>query len=285
MKTRPRRVALRSLLAGWATAAALAIGAGIAPLAAGAVTLDPLSCLIEPFQTVKLSTPVAGVLAEVAVDRGDLVAPGQVLARLDSRVETLQRDLARARSTDTTEIAGLEARVAFLTDQAARNADLAKRSALAATEAQKAGMEAELARQELARAKLDLVRAGIELEQAEAVLAQRDLVSPIAGVVTERLVNPGEYHDGQSHIVTVARLDVLRVEAFAPIAYFPALAVGQIVTVTPEAPLDQPRQARVQVIDPVFDAATATFGLRMELENPDLTLPAGLRCTLSFPAG
>ena len=73
MKTRPRRVALRSLLAGWATAAALAIGAGIAPLAAGAVTLDPLSCLIEPFQTVKLSTPVAGVLAEVAVDRGDLV--------------------------------------------------------------------------------------------------------------------------------------------------------------------------------------------------------------------
>jgi len=83
--------------------------------------------------------------------------------------------------------------------------------------------------------------------------------------------------------VTVARLDVLRVEAFAPIAYFPALAVGQTVTVTPEPPLDQPRQARVQVIDRVFDAATATFGLRMELENPDLTLPAGLRCTLSFP--
>jgi RND family efflux transporter MFP subunit len=248
-----------------------------------AAPLDPVSCLIEPYQTVELSTPVAGILQEVAVDRGDLVTTGQVVARLDSRVETLQRDLARARSTDMTQIAGLEARVAFLTDQAARNADLAKRSALSATEAQKAEMEAELARQELERAKLDQARAVLELQQAEAVLAQRDLVSPIAGMVTERLLDPGEYQDGQSHIVTVARLDVLRVEAFAPIAYFPRLAVGQAVTVTPEAPLDQPRQATIRVIDRVFDAATATFGLRMELQNTDLSLPAGLRCTLSFP--
>lgn len=248
-----------------------------------AAPLDPVSCLIEPYQTVELSTPVAGILDDVAVDRGDLVKAGQVVARLDSRVETLQRDLARARSTDMTQIAGLEARVAFLTAQAARNADLAKRSALSATEAQKAEMEAELARQELERAKLDQARAVLELQQAEAVLAQRDLISPIAGMVTERLLDPGEYQDGQSHIVTVARLDVLRVEAFAPIAYFPDLAVGQAVTVTPEAPLDQPRQATIRVIDRVFDAATATFGLRMELQNTDLLLPAGLRCTLSFP--
>jgi RND family efflux transporter MFP subunit len=250
-----------------------------------AAPLDPVSCLIEHYQTVELSTPVAGIRAEVAVDRGDLVTAGQVVARLDSRVEALQRDLARARSTDGTQIAGLEARVAFLTDQAKRNADLAKRAALSATEAQKAAMEAELARTELERAKLDQARAVLELQQAEAVLAQRDLVSPIAGMVTERLLDPGEYQDGQSHIVTVARLDVLRVEAFAPIAYFPHLAVGQEVTVTPEAPLDQPRQATIRVIDRVFDAATATFGLRMELQNTDLSLPAGLRCTLSFPEG
>ncbi len=261
----------------------LSTGAVLLTKAALAAPLDPVSCLIEPYQTVELSTPVAGILAEVAVDRGDLVAAGQVVARLDSRVEALQRDLARARSTDGTQVAGLEARVAFLTDQAQRNADLAKRSALAANEAQKAGMEAELARQELERAKLDQTRATLELQQAEAVLAQRALVSPISGVVTERLLDPGEYQDGQSHIVTVARLDVLRVEAFAPIAYFPQLAVGQQVTVTPEAPLDQPRPATIRVIDRVFDAATATFGLRMELDNADLSLPAGLRCTLSFP--
>ena len=71
----------------------LSTGAVLLTKAALATPLDPVSCLIEPYQTVELSTPVAGILAEVAVDRGDLVAAGQVVARLDSRVEALQRDL------------------------------------------------------------------------------------------------------------------------------------------------------------------------------------------------
>jgi len=253
---------------------------------AGAATaLDPVSCLIEPQETLRLSTPVAGIIAEITVDRGDVVVAGQVIARLDSRVEEIQRDLARARATDTSKIQGLEARVTFLTEQAERTATLAKRAAVAATAQREAELEAEIARQDLAQARLEHGRAQLELAQAEAVLAQKLLTTPIAGVVTERLLGPGEYRDGQAHIVTIARLDLLHVEAFAPIAYFPYLAVGQEVIVTPEAPLDQPYPARIRVIDRVFDAATATFGLRMELANPDLALPGGLRCMLSFPAG
>lgn len=247
--------------------------------------LAPVSCLIEPQETVRLSTPVAGIVAEVAVDRGDVVVAGQVIARLDSRVEEIQRDLARARAEDTSAIQGLEARVVFLTEQAERTATLAKRAAVAATAQREAELEAEIARQDLAQARLEHGRAQMELAQAEALLAQKVLTTPIAGVVTERLLGPGEYRDGQAHIVTIARLDLLHVEAYVPIAYFPLLAVGQQVIVTPEAPLDQAYAARISVVDRVFDAATATVGLRIELANPDLTLPGGLRCTLSFPAG
>lgn len=273
----------------WARALAaglLLAGPGL-PVAAqdSAADLPPVSCLIEPHQTVRLSTPVAGLVAEVLVDRGDVVTAGQVIARLDTRVEEIQRDLARARTEDRTEVLGLEARVAFLSAQSERTATLAKRSAIAETQAQEAELEAELARQDLDRARLDLTRADMELAQAEALLAQKVLVSPIAGVVTERLLNPGEYRDGQAHIATIARLDLLRVEAFAPISYFPHLAQGQAVTVTPEPPLDRPRPAVIRVIDRVFDPATATFGLRLDLANPDLSLPGGLRCTLQFEAG
>lgn len=251
---------------------------------ADAASLDPVSCLIEPQQTVRLSTPVAGIVDEVSVDRGDVVQAGQVVARLDSRIEEIQRDLARNRSADDSQIKGLEAQVDYLSGQADRTADLAARSALAESDAKKARMEADMAIHDFSRARLDRERAGMELQDAEAVLAQKMLVSPIAGVVTERLLNPGEYRDGQAHIATIAQLDVLRVEAYAPIAYYPQLSVGQAVTVTPEAPLDTPRPATIRVIDKIFDAATATFGLRMELENPDLSLPAGLRCTLFFSA-
>ena len=42
--------------------------------------------------------------------------------------------------------------------------------------------------------------------------------------------------------------------------------------------------ALVTIIDRVYDAASGTFGMRLELPNPDNTMPAGLRCTIDFAA-
>lgn len=41
--------------------------------------------------------------------------------------------------------------------------------------------------------------------------------------------------------------------------------------------------ATVSVIDKVLDAASDTFGVRLELPNPTLELPAGVNCTVTFP--
>ncbi len=250
---------------------------------AKAESLTPVSCLIEAYETVSLATPVAGIVTEMLVDRGDLVAVGDVVARLDSRLERIARDLARSRAEDRSEILSLEARLDFLTLQAERRATLAARNALSETEAKEAALEREIASRELERARLALSMAELELAQAEAVLEQKTLTSPIAAFVTERLANSGEYRNGESSIATLARIDLLRVEAFAPIGHFPFLKVGQEVEVTPEAPLNQPRRAVIRVIDRVFDPATATFGIRIDLDNADLQLPAGLRCQLAFP--
>ena len=40
--------------------------------------------------------------------------------------------------------------------------------------------------------------------------------------------------------------------------------------------------ARVTVVDRVVDAASGTFGVRLELPNPDYRLPAGLKCKVRF---
>lgn len=250
---------------------------------AAAADLASVSCLIEAYETVRLATPVAGIVTEMLVDRGDLVAAGDVVARLDSRLERIARDLARSRAEDRSEIYSLEARLDFLTLQAERRATLAAKNAMSETEAKEAALEREMASRELDRARLAVTMAELELAQAEAVLEQKTLTSPIAAFVTERLANGGEYRDGESNIATLARIDLLRVEAFVPIGHYPFLKVGQTVEVIPEAPLDQPRSAVIRVIDRVFDPATATFGIRMDLENADLSLPAGLRCQLTFP--
>jgi len=246
--------------------------------------LEPVSCLIEAQETVKLATPVSGIIEDMLVDRGDVVEAGAVVARLDSRIEAIARDLARSRSTDRSQIAALEAKVEFLTAQAERRAKLAEKNAMSQSDAREAMLEKDMAVQDLERARLAVALAEMELAQAEAVLEQKTLRSPIAGVVTERLATKGEYRDGESHVVTLARIDVLRVEAFVPISYYPVLSPGQVVEVVPEPPFNRPTPATIRVIDRVFDPATATVGIRMELPNPDLSLPAGLRCTLNFPS-
>ena len=245
--------------------------------------LTPINCLIQPEETVRLATSVAGVVSEVLVERGDKVAAGAVVARLDATVERIGLELAEARAANLTRIRSLEARVAFLELQLERYERLAARDAIAGTVVEDSRLELAVARLELDEAHLASTLAGIEADQSRALLEQKTLRAPVAGIVTERLIAPGEFRDPQQgHLVTIARLDLLRVEAFAPIAHYAGIRLGQPVTIRPEEPFGGAFPAIIFIVDRVFDAATATFGLVMQLENPDLTLPAGLRCEVDF---
>ena len=71
-------------------------------------------------------------------------------------------------------------------------------------------------------------------------------------------------------------------EAFVPAALHGQVRAGMAAQVVPELPGAQPVAARVAVVDPVMDAASGTFGVRLALPNPDNVLPAGVRCAVRF---
>ena len=52
--------------------------------------------------------------------------------------------------------------------------------------------------------------------------------------------------------------------------------------VKPETPVGGSYRGRVIIVDEVVDAASGTFGVRIELPNSDHRLPAGLTCTVRF---
>ena len=268
---------MATLLALSAAPAGMATAQDTAP-----TTLAPVSCLIEAVQLIRVSTPVAGIIAETPVGRGDTVTKGQVLARLESQIERIAVEAAEVRAADDTQIAALQVRVAYLAQQADRIEALAARNAVTKTTAREARLEADLVDKELDQARLAKRLAALELADARARLDQKILRSPIDGVIVEKLLNPGEYRDGETHIASIAKLDVLHVEAFVPISYYRHLSIGQSLRVLPEPPMDHFVIATISVIDRVFDAATATFGLRLTLPNPDLAIPAGLRCEIYF---
>lgn len=213
----------------WRTRSLLTLAAliqiALAARSAGAVDLD---CLIAPYVSVSVTTQAVGILETVTVDRGDLVAEGQVLATLESSVE-------------------------------------------------RAAVAANSARSDLSNRRL----AELELNRSIAELNQRTLRSPITGVVVKRFLHPGEFVN-RNPILELAQLDPLRVEVFAPISLLSKLAVGMRAQVMPEAPVGGTHAARVTVVDRVVDAASSTFGVRLELPNPNYRLPAGLKCRVRF---
>lgn len=71
-------------------------------LSSGSAIAEDYACLIEPRQVPKLATPVQGVVASVAGDRGDRVKKDQVAARLDSEIEEANLLMARLRAANDT---------------------------------------------------------------------------------------------------------------------------------------------------------------------------------------
>jgi RND family efflux transporter MFP subunit len=239
-------------------------------------------CLIQPMMVLKLGTPVPGVIREVLVDRGAEVKKGDVVARLESGVETAAVELAKARAENKMAVEGASARLEFLTRKSDRMTRLRKSDNVALSTADEAATAARVAESELHEAEVNLNLAKLDLERASEILKQRTIRSPIDGVVVERSLGPGEYIFEQAHLLTLSQIDPLRVEVYVPLSQFGKISAGMKAEVFPEEPVGGKYSAAVTVVDQVFDAASGTIGIRLELPNPDHKLPAGLRCHVRF---
>lgn len=240
-----------------------------------------LDGLIEPHMVVNVGSGVAGIIEKVTVDRGDFVKKGQVLATLQSGVERATVELARARAEFTASIELRRARLEFAKQQQLRADDLHNKEAVSLQEKEEAETNKLIAEGELKEAIERKQLAGLELEQAREVLERRTIRSPITGVVVERFLCPGEFVEDQP-LLKVAQIDPLNVEVIIPASLLGSIKVGMRGTVKPEGPLGGVYAAEVKIVDRVVDAASGTFGVRLELPNPDYSVPSGLKCKVIF---
>jgi RND family efflux transporter MFP subunit len=220
----------------------------------GSLNGSELECILEPNTEIEISAPVAGVLSDVLVQRGDRVKRGQVLARLVSGPEQAAVELAKAR-------------VEFGKRKAIRNEDLYQKELISIHE--KDEMDTEV------------LISSLQLKQAQELLKLRKITSPINGVVVERDKDPGEYIETES-VVTVVSLDPLNVEVVAPAERFGTIKKGMRGKVRTIGPVTRTFDARVILIDQVIDAASGTIRVRLALANPKNAIPAGLNCYVSF---
>ena len=108
---------------------------------AAAQGLSGFDCLIEPNAVIEVGTSENGVLAELGVQRGDVIKKGQELARLESKVEQLAVQLARARAEMQAEVESSRMNVDYLDRQSKRIDEMVKKQALPSQEKDRAETE------------------------------------------------------------------------------------------------------------------------------------------------
>lgn len=265
------------------TSALVLVMAEAAGPAAPARAAD-LDCLLQPREMVVVSTPVEGVVERALVDRGSIVDKGTVLAVLESTVEQHAVAIAALRAEQESAVKSSEVKVSFGTRRLERTDEMYRKSLVPLKDLDEAETAKIIAEYDLVDAKANKALARLEHERAKAALELRTIRSPLAGVVIERMRHPGELAARDYPLVKIAQLNPLRAEAFAPIALLGKITVGQPAVVVPEPPMSRPLEASVTVVDPIVDAASGTFAVRLELPNPGNRVPSGLKCTVSFGA-
>lgn len=241
-----------------------------------------LNCRIEPSVVVEMSSAVEGVISEVVVDKNDVVKKGDVVARLDAGLEAATAELRRVQAELNSDVQAQQLALEFSNRALARVKDLYEKKAASFSELDKLKTEHAIAQQQLQQA-LDRKRqAELEHKRALADLQRRTLVSPIDGVVVERLKEPGEHIDFEP-VLKLAQLDPLRVEVFAPASLYGKVKTGMKASVVPELGIaDRSYAAEVILVDQVIDGPSNTFGIRLSFPNPGNRLPSGLKCQVSF---
>lgn len=244
--------------------------------------IGEFDCVIDPARVVKLGSPVTGILADVVVNRGDLVKQGDVVATMDLDVEKVAVEISRVRAASTAEIDAQVARNDLVRKELQRTEELVRKNVSTAQKLDELNAQLEVGLRELQRLKLQQHLAKLDFEKSQRQLDQRILRSPVDGVVQQRVLTGGEFVNQQSHVLVIAQLNPLLVETFLPVEHYSDVKMGMSAKVGIEGAVSGTFEATVTVVDRVFDAASKTFGVRLELPNPDYALPAGQVCKVAF---
>ena len=231
----------------------------------------------------RISSPLQGRVLEVRAHLGDRVQAGSVLLVLDSQ------DIAQAYSEYVKEDSDLQ----YATRARELAKDLYENKALALKELKQAENELIKARAEFRRAKERLLSLRVPAQELDKPLEQQkitsrfEMKSPLAGIVVERNVTPGQSIGGDSGqvVFTVADLDMLQVVADVYERDLALVKEGQSAKVTVEAYQDVNFPATVTTIGDVVDPTSRTIKLHALVNNKDHRLKPEMFARLHIEIG
>jgi RND family efflux transporter MFP subunit len=191
----------------------------LAPVQIGQVLIATGS--IRALQQAQVKSQVSAAVMTVLVLEGQAVRAGQVLATTD--VQDYQTRLFSAQAA----LSQAQAQVAIAQRVVDNNKTLVDKGFISATAS------------DTALQQLDANKAAVKVAQATIDLAQKALkdtaiVSPIAGVVTEKMISAGDKVSPDMKVFTITKPGAVEFEGSLPAAEAALLKLGQAITVETE---------------------------------------------------
>lgn len=270
---------------------------------------------VLPPSKVEVGATVTGRVEKVLVREGARIEAGQVLVELE------RSELAAAAAQARAALARAKARVtsvqtlALPTAQAAvkqaeanlqqaereeqRNRDLlakgfisqarvdevvrileVARSQLTSARAQAAAQGASGA--EAQQAQSQLAEAQATLDAAEAKLAQTRILAPGAGVVLERVVEPGDIAQPGKRMMSLALDGPVRLIVQVDEKNLPLISKGAVAMAAADAFPGERFEAVVNYISPGVDAARGSVELRLDVAQPPALLKSDMTISMDL---
>ena len=230
---------------------------------------------------VELAAQRDGVVAAVLVETGAPVRKGQLLARLDDRQLTADRDAAaaKARSTEA-DLKNWESGAKVAQAERDRSEQLWKANIIAKEQAEKTQYQYDAMEFEVDRQREDMKYAPENLKSLELELEKTRITAPFDGVVARRYISVGQEVAKNAHLFWISAIAPLRVKFALPESYLGRVRKGTELIVVTSATPGEAHQARVMLVSPVVDPSSDTIDVTAELQGPSTGLHPGMTANI-----
>lgn len=230
---------------------------------------------LQAEEMVDVTPKASGRIVSMAVDLGDEVRAGGLIARLED--DELRQQVQQSEASLEVSRAVVEQRELELQNQGtilARSKDLRQQGLISAEELEQAQIRYDVAQSQLNLARAQLVQSEAGLRELGIRLEQTRVTAPISGFVGRRFVDVGAFVSSNAPIVTLIQIDTVELLANVPERDVVKLSPGATGDVSVDALPTRTFAGRVARISPLLDPQTRTAQVEIVIPNPDHALRA-----------
>ncbi len=224
---------------------------------------------VASIRTSKISPKEEGYIETLLVDEGDAVKKGDPIMYFDRELADIETTRVRAQLSEA------RARLNEFKRQRDETAELVEKKHIAHT-----AFEAAVAAVEINMAVVQRLEA--ELKRQQIISNHHVLTAPFDGVITDKMVEVGQWVDTNTALFELTELNPLRIEVPVPQFYFSQINIGTPVKIRYDAIPDKEFTAEVTTKVPSSNQNTRTLPIMIKIENDQKLIAPGMSARVFF---